>query len=392
MEITTEMIPIDASELLRLAQSLIRIPSVNPPGDEAAVATYLAEYLRQAGLTVEVTEVQRGRPNLLATLEFGEGPTVLLNGHTDVVVPGEGWLADPFAGNVNDGKLFGRGAADMKGPLAAMIEAMLALKRSGLVHRGRLILTAVMGEEYGGLGTKDLVRRGIRADHAIVGEPSELRPVIAHKGTIRFEIVVEGKAAHGSVPEAGLNAIYKMMDVVAELRSLHTRLSANRHPLVGSPTLNVGTIAGGLGTCIVPDRCAITIDRRVVPGEPVENVGRELEAILGRLRARDPELRATLTLQNIAPAMEISADQPVVHAIRRATAAVTGKDPGAHGWTATADSNLLVNELGIPTVIFGPGSIFGVAHQPNEYVAVAELDAAASIYALTLRDLLQDGM
>jgi acetylornithine deacetylase/succinyl-diaminopimelate desuccinylase family protein len=390
MPVTAEMIPVNAGEMLSLAQRLIRIPSVNPPGDEAVVVAYLAEYLERAGLAVTVTEVQPGRPNLLATLEFGAGPTVLLNGHTDVVVPGEGWRGDPFSGDVQDAKLYGRGAADMKGPLAAMIEAMLTLKRCSRVRRGRVVLAAVMGEEYGGLGTKDLVRQKMRADHAIVGEPSELRPVIAHKGTVRYEIVVEGKAAHGSVPEAGVNAIYKMADVVAALRSRHAQLAATRHPLVGSPTLNVGTITGGLGTCIVPDRCAVTIDRRVVPGEPVETVGRELEEILGALRARDPELCATLSLQNIAPAMEISAEQPVVRAIREATAAVTGTDPGVHGWTATADSNLLVNELGIPTVIFGPGSIFGVAHQPNEYVAVADLVAAARIYSLSLMRLLQD--
>ncbi len=380
---------LDLERVVRLTRELVRIPSVNPPGEEAAVASYLADYLRDAGLTVEVTEVLPGRPNVLATLDLGDGgTTLLLNGHTDVVVPGEGWDGDPFSGEVRDGKLFGRGSADMKGPLAAMIEATLAVGRSGVLRRGKVVLAAVMGEEYGGLGTKALVRQRFRADHAIVGEPTELRPVIAHKGTIRYEIAVEGRAAHGSVPEAGVNAIYKMMDVVAELQRLHERLAGRHHPLVGSPTLNVGTITGGTGTCIVPDRCAITVDRRVVPGEPPEGTRQELEEVLETLRARDPELRATLTLQNVAPAMEIAADQPVVAAIRRATWEVLGQDPGVHGWTATADSNMLVNDLRIPTVLFGPGSIFAVAHKVNEYLPVDELKAAAQIYALAMADLL----
>lgn len=381
---------IDRDEALRLAQALIRIPSVNPPGEEAAVAQYLAEYLEKAGLRVEVTEVLPGRPNVVATAEFGDGgPTLLLNGHTDVVAVGDGWDGDPFAGEVRDGKLYGRGAADMKGPLAAMIAATLAVKRARVLSAGRIVVACVMGEEYGGLGTRDLVRQGLRADHAIVGEPSELLPVIAHKGTVRYEIGVEGKAAHGSVPEAGVNAIYKMADIVLELRRLHQELTRRRaHPLVGPPSLNVGTIAGGSGTCIVPARASITIDRRVVPGEPVEGATQELEAILAELRRRDPELRARLILQNVAPAMEVAAEEPVVRVVRRSARAVLGRDPGVHGWTATADSNMLVNDLKIPTVIFGPGSIAKVAHQANEYVPVDELHAATEVYARVMVELL----
>jgi acetylornithine deacetylase/succinyl-diaminopimelate desuccinylase family protein len=381
---------VQADEALRLAQALIRIPSVNPPGEEAAVAEWLGTYLARAGLPVEITEVLPGRPNVVAAADFGEGgPTLVLNGHLDVVAVGEGWDEAPFSGSVRDGRLYGRGAADMKGPLAAMIEAVLAVRRAKVLRRGRVILTAVMGEEYGGLGTKHLVRQGLRADHAIVGEPSELLPVIAHKGTVRYEITVEGKAAHGSVPDAGLNAIYKTATLIAELERLHHRLAARPpHPLVGSPSLNVGTVAGGSGTCIVPAQCSLTIDRRVVPGEAVARAGEEIEEVLADLRRQDPTFRARLTLQNVAPAMEIEPDRPVVSAIRRAAAEVQGRDPGIHGWTATADSNLLVNDLGIPTVIFGPGSIRAVAHQPNEFVPLAELEAATRIYALVITDLL----
>jgi acetylornithine deacetylase/succinyl-diaminopimelate desuccinylase family protein len=383
---------IDRDETVRLAQALIRIPSVNPPGEEAAVAQYLAEYLEKASLRVEFTEVLPGRPNVVATAEFGDGgPTVLLNGHTDVVAVGDGWDGDPFAGEVREGKLYGRGAADMKGPLAAMIAATLAVKRARVLSAGRIVVACVMGEEYGGLGTRDLVRQGLRADHAIVGEPSELLPVIAHKGTVRFEIEVEGKAAHGSVPEAGVNAIYRIADIVLELRRLHEALTRRRaHPLVGSASLNVGTITGGSGTCIVPARASITIDRRVLPGEPVDGAIQELEAILAERRRCDPELRARLTLQNVAAAMEVAAEEPVVKAIRRSVRAVLARDPGVHGWTATADSNMLVNDLRIPTVIFGPGSIAKVAHQANEYVRVEELNAATEVYVRAMTDLLTE--
>jgi acetylornithine deacetylase/succinyl-diaminopimelate desuccinylase family protein len=382
---------LDADQAVRLAQALVRIPSVNPPGDEAAVARYLADYVSTAGLDVELVDVLPGRPNLLATARFGSGsPTVLLNGHTDVVVPGDGWVDEnPFSGAIRDGRLYGRGSADMKGPLAAMVEAALGIVRSGLLTRGTIVLAAVMGEEYGALGTKALAQRRVTADHAIVGEPSELKPVIAHKGTVRYELRVDGTAAHGSVPERGVNAIYGMSDVVHALRDLHQKLADRPHTLVGPPTINVGTIAGGSGTCIVPDRCSITIDRRVVPGEDVADATGEIEALVDRLRARDPGFRGSLVLQNIAPAMEIAPTQPVVMAIRRAAAEVTGTDPGVHGWTATADSNILVNDLGIPTVIFGPGSIHEVAHKPNEYISIADLKSAVSIYALAILDLLK---
>ena len=157
---------------------------------------------------------------------------------------------------------------------------------------------------------------------------------------------------------------------------------------MGSPSLNVGTVQGGSGTCIVPAQCSITIDRRVVPGEPVAAAGEEIEALLAGLRRRDPAFQARLVLQNVAPAMGIARDRPIVSAIRYAAQAVLGRDPGVHGWTATADSNMLVNDLGIPTVIFGPGSIRQVAHQANEYVPIAELEAATRIYALVIADLL----
>jgi succinyl-diaminopimelate desuccinylase len=381
---------LDERRLLRLAQDLIRLDTDSPPGNEQVIADFLATYLGAAGLEAQVQVVQPGRANVLARLgRAGERPHLILNGHTDTVPAGPGWTFEPHGGQTHDGRLYGRGASDMKGGLAAMIAAVEALVRSGAPLRGSLTIAGVMDEEEGQTGTRHAVEHGLHGDFAIVGEPTELLPVIAHKGDMYIEIVARGVEAHASTPEAGVNAIEQMAEVIVELRALAEALRLRSHHLVGHPTLTVGTIAGGITTCMVPGTCRVTIDRRVLPGEQAAEVVDEVRAVVERVRARRQDLRAEVRMIGFAPPMEIAAGTPVVEAVRAATAEVVGRDPGVHGWSAACDANILVGDAATPTVVFGPGSIAQQAHRPNESVSIDELVAAAKIYALTILRLLR---
>lgn len=378
---------IDEQRLTRMVQELVKIPSNNPPGEEKEVAEFLVTYLDNIGLKVEWREVLPDRPNVIATLGSGKRPCLILNGHTDVIPAGEGWDVEPFSGAVIDGKIYGRGSADMKGGLAAMVMAVEAIKRVGVDLKGNVKITAVMGEEDRQLGTKALIEDGIEADYAIVGEPTELKIAISHKGVSRFEMKTVGKAAHGSRPEEGVNAIYAMCDVIASLWEFHDKLKARQDELLGSGTINVGTIHGGLNTCIVPDSCTITIDRRVLPGEHNEDIEKELLELLEGLKARGALLDFSLTPISICSPMKIAEDEVIVKAIQAAARELLGQNMGVHGFSALCDANLLVNARGIPTAIFGPGSL-ALAHRPNEYVEIAEVVTAARIYALAILSLL----
>jgi acetylornithine deacetylase/succinyl-diaminopimelate desuccinylase family protein len=379
---------INRRRMLDLAADLIRIPSENPPGAEAAVGEYLVAFFRRLGIEPVVQEVAPGRPNVLVRLEGTQpGPHLIFNGHIDVVPPGPGWTVDPYGAEIRDGRLFGRGSADMKGGVAAMIEAALTVHQ-GSPFRGAITLAMVADEEEGGGGTRHAVQHGLRGDWAIIPEPTDLRPVIAHKGDFNFYVTVHGRAAHGSVPEQGVNAIYGAGRLLSAIQALNERLATRAHPLVGRPTFSVGTINGGEITCMVPSRCRVAIDRRVIPGERPDDVIAEMQALLDRLARDDPEFRAEMTVPIKALPMEVAPDLPVVLALRDATRRVVGKDPGVSGWSATCDASILAQEAGTPTVIFGPGSIAQAAHRPDESVSVEDLIACADIYALAILDLL----
>lgn len=381
-------VEINQQRLLDLAADLVRIPSENPPGNEAAVADFLTAYFRHLGIEPTVQEMAPGRPNVLVRLEGHEpGPHLIFNGHTDVVPAGPGWTTDPYGGEIRGGRLYGRGSADMKGGVAAMIEAALTVYQ-GTPFRGAITLAMVADEEEGGGGTRHAVQQGLRGDWAIIPEPTDLRPVIAHKGDFNFSITVQGQAAHGSVPERGVNAIYGAGRLLTAIQELNARLAKRSHPLVGTPTISVGTIHGGEITCMVPAVCRVAVDRRVIPGERPDDVIDEVRELLATLAEDDPDFRAEMEVPIQALPMELAPDQPVVSALRNATRQVAGEDPGVFGWAATCDASILAEEAQTPSVIFGPGSIEQAAHRPDESVAVAELVACAEIYVLTILDLL----
>ena len=380
---------IDSAGLICLAQEMVRIPSDNPPGREGQLAEFLCGYLRRIGLDAELREVAAGRPNVVARWgPAGARPHLILNGHIDALPPGEGWTRNPYGGELFGGRLYGRGSTDMKGPLASLIAAVDAVKRAGAKLRGSLTLEAVVDEEGGQEGTRRLVQEGVVGDFALVGEPTEFLAVAAHKGDMHIEVVTHGREAHASTPRAGVNAIDQMADIIVELCGLANRLHERAHPLVGSPTLSIGTIEGGLLTTMVPARCRIMVDRRVLPNEIAGDAVQQVRDAVDRVRGKHPGLHAEVRMVGFAPPMETAVDNPLVAAIREATLRVLGFDPGIHGWPATCDANVLVNEGKTPTLVFGPGSIADQAHKPDESVSTDELVAAAKIYALTILRLL----
>ncbi len=380
---------VDDDRLLDLAQRLIAIPTENPPGNEQLAAQFLADYLAGNGWAVEVSDIAPGRPNVVVRIQGrAPGPHLIFDGHLDVVPAGDGWTSDPYTPLIRDGRLFGRGAADMKGGLAAMIAAAEAVLRAEIPLSGSLTLAIVADEEEGNGGTRHLVDSGLRGTWAIVPEPTELLPVIAHKGSANLRVHVRGVAAHASTPEQGVNAVDQAAALIGGLRELNVRLKQRRHDLLGHPTLTVCGIHGGFNDYTVPAACSLTLNRRVLPAETQNDVLADVQAVLDERARFDPTFEAVAELASFTPAMETDAQSPVVRALRLAVQQVRGADPGVAGWSATSDGSILRQEAQLPTVIFGPGSIARDAHRPDESVAVADLAQCTRIFVSTIAQLL----
>jgi succinyl-diaminopimelate desuccinylase len=380
---------VDADALVKLTGDLIRFPSVNPPGGEESIARFLSNRFRALGLASELQSIAPGRLNAIGRLgPAGRRPHLVLNGHLDVMPAGEGWSVPAFEPTIRDGRIYGRGSADMKGGLAAMIVAVDAIKRSGAPLNGTVTIAAVADEEGYQAGTRRFVESVGPADFGIVAEPSGLRPATAQKGDVYLEVTTRGEAAHASAPETGHNAIYDMAALIAELEALAALLRRRApHPLLGPPSLSVGTIAGGSVTPIVPDACRITIDRRLLPGEDAARVQAEVEEAVARARTHRPGLDAVVrTLWTFAPA-EIEPDEPIVRALQDASELLGRAQPAPFGLSGTTDANLLIDPGRIPTVIFGPGDLT-VCHKPDEYVPITELVAACQIYVAAILKLI----
>ena len=369
--------------LVALAQDLIRAVTVNPPGDEGRAAAVTIPWLEAHGFAVRVYEPRPGRVNVIARRRGPEpGPTLLWCGHLDVVEPGDGaaWPHPPFAGVVEGDRLYGRGAVDMKGPVAAALGAAAALHRLGGPRRGELVLALVADEEaMGRWGTRWLVDRGLlRADGAIVGEPTRLHLVRAQRGAAWIHLRLDGRSAHAATPHRGASAVAAAARLVLELEE---RVWDAFHPLLGPPTASVGTIRGGDSPNRVPDRCELVVDRRAVPGETEAAVRQEVEAVVAQVLARHPGVRATITRWRWAEPAETPPGAAVVRLVEAAGRAVTGQDLPEAGTVAVTDMRYLV-AAGIPTVIVGPGRP-DLAHAPGEFIRLDELAQGALLYAAT---------
>ncbi|MEM3384737.1 MAG: M20 family metallopeptidase [Nitrososphaeria archaeon] len=382
---------VNEGKVIDYTRKLVNFDTQNPPGKEKELAEYLAEFLKTFGLKTTLIDFLPNRPNLFAEYKFSEsGKTFLFDGHLDTVPVGNLslWNFDPFSGIVKDGKLYGRGSADMKGSIAAFIHALGILIESGIKLEGKVCMVLTSDEEISGLGTKDFIKKGYFADASIVGEPSCLEVNVAHKGVARWRLKTLGKSTHASTPEEGINAIYKMAKIVSELERLAISYSTSpkTHFLLGKPTLNVGTIVGGTKDNVVPDFCEITIDRRLLPGDSVDDVEKEFYHFLDKLSSQDPSLKFELKRYHAHNPAETPSDHPFVVLANSAVERVLGERRPVKGFQATTEMSHLV-EAGIPSIILGAGDI-KVAHTVNEFVPVDELVKCAKIYALILANYL----
>ena len=382
-------VEIDRSELVALAADLLRIATVNPPGGERAAAELLAARLGSAGLPIALVEHSPDRASLVARLPGrGRAPGVVFTGHVDVVGVGDRpWRHDPFGGTVEGDKLYGRGAADMKGAVAAMAVAAIALGRAGVELAGDVVLAFTAGVVVDSLGAQAIVDAGhlTDVDALVVGEPTDLELYVAEKGSLTLEVQATGVGAHASMPHLGRNAIFAMADVVRALE--RHRFDVAPHPLLGEPTISVGTIRGGAGSNVVPDGCTIEVDVRTLPSQSQVAVVAEIEALLRDLRRERPDLDARITHTLGRDAVETDPHAPLVRDLAAVVAEITGRRPEPAGVVYATDAAVFVPALGVPMVICGPG-VPAQAHQTDEWVSIEQLVQAARIYAaLALRRL-----
>lgn len=367
--------------VLSILSDLVRINSVNSsyeggPG-EGEVARYVKRFFEEHGIEVEEQIVFPGRNNVVAYLP-GRDPNrrLVLEAHMDTVSV-KGMTISPFEPTVADGKVYGRGSCDTKAGLAAMMHALAEIKASGVVPPCEVVLAAVVDEEFSFRGVVKLCD-GLKADAAIVAEPTEMRVVVASKGTLRWRIVVNGKAAHSAKPHLGINAVSHMARIVLALEKDHVDLAAHGHPLLGPATCNVGVIRGGVQVNFVPDECAIEIDRRMLPGETADGVLAHYQSILDALRTQHTDLDASMEAPMLVDeALETEQDASIVVEASRVLTDL-GFDGSPAGVPFCSDASKL-SRAGIPTIIFGPGSI-DQAHAAVEWVPISEVEQAAEFY------------
>ena len=369
---------------LALLKQLIAVDSINPslvPGaaGEAAIARTIAEAMRGMGLTVETQDVAPGRPNVVGTLEGRmPGRSLMFCGHIDTV--GVTGMQSPFDPVERDGRIYGRGSQDMKSGVAAMIDAARVIAESGGLAAGKLVIACVVDEEHASIGADALVTRW-RADAAVVTEPTDLQIAIAHKGFEWVEIETEGRAAHGSRPREGRDAIRLMARVLTELDTLDRNLQSRAsHPLLGTASLHASLIEGGRELSSYPDRCHLQMERRSIPGESPGIAAREVEAILAHLRAGDADFKAASKGMFARSPYEIAADHELPQAMLRAHRTSAPEHPstaapiGMSFWTDAA----ILGDAGIPSILFGPTG--AGLHSVDEWVEAQSV--------LTCRDAL----
>jgi acetylornithine deacetylase len=368
---------------IRLLRDLVAIDSVNPtlvPGaaGEAEVARLVAVEMRSIGLDVETQQVAPGRPNTIGVLEGRrEGRTLMLCGHLDTV--GVAGMAQPFVPIEREGRLYGRGAQDMKGGVAAMIGAARAIAESGGLESGRLIIAAVVDEEHSSIGADALVAEWT-ADAAVVTEPTNLEIAVGHKGFAWVEVEVLGKAAHGSRPGEGQDAILRMGRVLRHLEALDRDLQARTpHALLGTGSLHASIIEGGRELSSYPDRASLQLERRTLPGDAPSTAVDEVQSILDGLRLEDPTFRASARAMFGRSAYELAADHELPQTLA-AVSAVSRDHPrphigGASFWTDAA----VLGHAGIPSVLFGPGG--AGLHSTEEYVNIADVIRCRDVLA-----------
>ena len=379
-------LPLDQGGLAGFLKALVAIPSVNPdlvpdaPG-EAAIGEYVAGYCRDLGLEVTRQPVAPGRANVLARLRApGATRTILFDSHLDTQAL-DSMGSRALSGEIVGGRLYGRGACDDKASLAAMLYALKLLVPLRDRLSADVLFLGSVGEEHLMNGIKTFQASGPKVDAAVVGEPTELQAVVAHKGFLRFTLTTHGKAAHTSNPERGDNAVYQMGDVIRFVRDvLGQRWAGVTHPLLGGPTVAIGRIYGGVAINVVPDTCVVEVDRRTLPTEDPEAILAEVDALLAELRQANPGVKVTREPPSaVDRGLDTAPDAPIVRAAADACRTTLGRAEVV-GVPYGTNASTLSGVGKVPTVVLGPGSI-KQAHTADEYVPLDELAAAAQIYA-----------
>lgn len=378
---------VSKSELEQLVRGLVRIESHRDvPTREKEVAEHIHEWLVSEGIESRLKTVEKNRPNVIATIKgSGDGKSLMLSGHTDTV-PAYDMDIAPFAPKVLRGRLFGRGALDMKGGLGSMMITMAGLHRARVRLGGDLVFAAVIGEEERSEGTEDLVLRGPRTDMGIVGEPTDMEIQPTHRGLEWLTLHFYGRAAHGGQADKGVNAISKAAKFVRAVEEdLVPRLRARKSKYMLGPTINLGVIQGGQQPSSVADHCAIRVDRRWIPEEDLDTVFEEIYDLFDKLKKDDPEFRAKLkrdptnfkSMTHVPNVVRTT--HPVVRALEASARKVTGKQPKITSFWGWTDAALLTHFGKVPTVVFGPGG--AGAHARTEYVLTDDLVRCSLVYA-----------
>jgi acetylornithine deacetylase len=374
---------VDESYLLSVLQNLIAIESVNPSlveggSGESEIANHIGGHLDRVGLEVSYQELDEGRENVIGVLRGnGTGRTLMLNGHTDTVSI-TGMDIEPLKPVIQDGMVYGRGAFDMKGSLAAMLAAVESIVSSNAQLEGDVVLAFVADEEYASVGTEEVIKE-YSADAAIVTEPTGLQVIIAHRGYAWAKVEVYGKAVHGSLFDVGVDAIAKAGKVLVALEELEGQFqNQDHHPLLGRPSVHTSLIQGGIELSTYPDYCKIELERRTLPDEDLQVIEAELDKLVGNIASADKQFDANSEVFFYRPALDVSEDIEIVNHLTSACQAVIGTKPdliGAGWWTDAA----LLSRAGIPSVLFGPSG--EGAHAPVEYVDFESLKTTARILA-----------
>ena len=380
---------IEEKEILQLLRDLVAIPGYDGIAKrETAVAEYINKFFNELGIDCYLKEIVDGRCNVVATIKGdGTGSNLLLTGHTDTVPPYD--MESPFELIEKEGNLYGRGAVDMKGPIACMLTAMKAIKLSNTLLKGDLIFAGVIGEESKSEGSIDLIENGIKVDAAIVGEPSEFEICVGHRGLEWFEIAFEGKAVHSGKYDQGVSAINNAMKFGEVVNNeLMPKLEERGHEIIGKPTFNYGIIQGGTQPSTVAGECLLKIDRRYMPSETHEGITKEIQDIIDQLNQKDATFNATLKVTDnslmkspyVHAPMEIDPQHEIVKVVRKSQEEITGITPKNVGFSAWSDGGILNSYGKIPTIIYGPGNLES-AHTATEHIARKDLEIASKIYA-----------
>jgi succinyl-diaminopimelate desuccinylase len=380
----------DLARMIGALSELVAFDTQNPPGREAEAASWLKATMAGMGFQAATADIMPGRTNAIGALSNGPGPAFAFNTHIDVVPAAGSWTSDPFKLRESGGKLYGRGACDAKGPMAAMLEAMRWLSENRAQWSGTLLGVFVADEEASSRGAKAYAATSPKIDYCMIGEPTSCTTYSAHKGSLRPVVHVHGHTAHSGMPDLGVNAIIKSASLLNVVAAEHERIKSHKHPLVGSPSVTITRVAGGVADNVVPDRCEFLLDRRMVPGEDEAAVRMQVETLVKRAAA---EAGTAMEITEFRPTTggptETAPDHPIVVASQTACKHHHGHATPLSGFQGGCDL-VHFRSVGAQGVVLGPGAL-DVAHQPDEFVPISELAMSAAIYRDVALAMLGEG-